>query len=257
MGTFDKKAAQDIERSYQTPEIIKQRIQTLDALALRAGESVLDVGCGTGLLLQLMSNQVGDKGRATGLDSSADMLELAKQRCDAIANVRLHQGSADDLKLDSKSFDAVTCTQTLLYVDRVEQALDEIHRVLKPKGRVAVLETDWRGLVLNSEDRDFTRRVVDAWDSGVASPNLPVKLTQLLRQTGFSAIRITPIPVLNTSHNENNYSASIIQWFAKSAVGQGVITQPESDHWLEQMRQLSEQNAYFFCVNRFLFTAIK
>ena len=257
MDTFDKKAAQDIERSYQTPEIIKQRIQTLDALALRAGESVLDVGCGTGLLLQLMSSQVGDKGRATGLDSSADMLELAKQRCDAIANVRLHQGSADDLKLDSESFDAVTCTQTLLYVDRVEQALDEIHRVLKPKGRVAVLETDWRGLVLNSEDRDFTRRVVDAWDSGVASPNLPVKLTQLLRQTGFSAIRVTPIPVLNTSHNENNYSASIIQWFAKSAVGQGVITQPESDQWLEQMRQLSEQNAYFFCVNRFLFTAIK
>ena len=88
MVTYDKKAAQDLDRSYQTPEIINQRIQTLDSLALRAGESVLDVGCGTGLLLQLMSNAVGDNGQAIGLDFSADMLEFAKQRCDKLANLR-------------------------------------------------------------------------------------------------------------------------------------------------------------------------
>ncbi len=257
MVTFDAQAVQEVERSYQTPEIINQRIKTLDALALKAGESVLDVGCGTGLLLQMMSNQVGDVGQATGLDFSADMLEMAKQRCAGLANVQLHQGSADDLNFTSESFNAVSCTQTLLYVEKVEQSLSEIYRVLKPKGRIAVLETDWRGLVLNSEDRNFTRRVVDAWDSEAVSPNLPVKLISLLKRVGFSATRVTPIPILNTSRNDNNFSSSMIRWFSKTAVKRGVISQEESDQWVAQIGRLSEQDAYFFCVNRFLFTAIK
>ena len=45
-------------------------------------------------------------------------------------------------------FDAVVCTQVLLYVPHVQTALEEMHRVLKPGGRIVVIETDWRGLVL-------------------------------------------------------------------------------------------------------------
>ena len=75
MITYDKKAAQEIERSYLTPEIIRQRSRTMDALALQAGEQVLDAGCGTGLLLEQMAQSVGDNGRVVGVDYSADMLE--------------------------------------------------------------------------------------------------------------------------------------------------------------------------------------
>ena len=68
MIKYDSKAARDIERSYLTPEIIKQRMQTLEALALRSGERVLDAGCGTGLLVEQMALAVGDKGQVTGVD---------------------------------------------------------------------------------------------------------------------------------------------------------------------------------------------
>ena len=257
MITYDRKAAEDIERSYQSPEIINQRNQTIKSLALRTGERVLDVGCGTGLLLQLMSKEVGDSGEAVGVDLSAEMLEFAMQRCGEFSNVRLSQGNAEDLEFNPESFDVVTCTQTLLYVDHVEQALREIHRVLKPQGRIAVLETDWRGLVFNNLDNDLIRRLVDAWDGSVASPNLPVKLSPLLKKQGFSAVEVTPIPILNTSLNGSSFSASMIQWFGNSAVKKGAISQQEADQWLQQVNQDSAQDAYFFCVNRFLFTAVK
>ena len=257
MVTYDRQAAQNTERSYRTPEIIQQRSRTLDALALQAGEQVLDAGCGTGLLLEQMAISVGDSGRVVGVDYSPDMLDMARHRCQDLGNVELHQGSVEQLDFESEKFDVVSCTQTLLYVAQVETALGEIHRVLKPHGRVGIIETDWRGVVFNSLDESLTRRILDAWDNAVESPNLPARLGGLLRQLNFSAIRVEAIPILNTSDSGKNFSSTMFKGFIKNALEQGAITQQESEQWQQQVRELVQQNAYFFCVNRFLFTAVK
>jgi len=257
MITYDKKAAQNIELSYQTPEIVRQRIQTLEALALRAGEHILDAGCGTGLLVRDMSSTIGSRGRITGVDFSNDMLEVAKKRCSELTNIELQQGSVTQLDFADNSFDAASCIQTLLYVDQVETALSELHRVLKPGGRVAIIETDWRGVVLNSFDEVMTRKILDAWDAAVSSPNLPVKLTPLLKKLNFSAIKITPIPILNTSYSDVNFSSGMLEYFSSYAVKNKIVTKDEATLWMTQIRNLSKTDSFFFCVNRFLFTAVK
>lgn len=257
MQRYDSKAAQRIERSYQTPEIIRQRLNTLDALALRAGERVLDAGCGTGLLAESMAGQVGSQGSVVGVDNSAAMLAVAQQRCAQLQQVELREASITELDFEAQSFDAASCTQVLLYVDQVELALEQLHRLLKPGGRLAIIETDWRGLVLNNQDEALTRRILDAWDGAVASPNLPVKLGAMLRRLGFSALRIEPIPVLNTSYLESNFSAGMVQFFAKNALDKNLISEDESKRWQAQLEQLGAQQEYFFCVNRFLFSAVK
>ena len=257
MITYDRKAAQNIERSYQTPEIIRQRLQTLSAMALRAGERVLDAGCGTGLLVETIAGIVGTSGSVVGIDCSNDMLDIARGRCADIAQVKLQLGSVIQLEQASDSFDAASCTQTLLYIDDVEAVLRELHRILKPGGRIAILETDWRGLVLNSADDEMTVKILKAWDHAVPSPNLPVKLTPLLRALNFSAIKVEAIPVLNTSYTADNFSASMLKYFADNAVRQNVISRAESKQWLQNLVELEQQDAYFFCVNRFLVTAVK
>jgi arsenite methyltransferase len=257
MVIYDKKAAQNIELSYQTPEIVRQRNQTLEALALRAGEKVLDAGCGTGLLVHDMSSTIGSQGRIIGVDFSDDMLELAKKRCAELTNIELQQGSVTQLGFADNSFDAASCIQTLLYVEDVETALSELHRVLKPGGRVAIIETDWRGVVLNSPDEVMTRKILDAWDAAVSSPNLPVKLIPLLKKLNFSAIRTTAIPILNTSYADVNFSAGMLEYFSTYAVKNKVITKDEAKLWMTQIQDLSKTESFFFCVNRFLFTAVK
>jgi len=79
----------------------------------------------------------------------------------------------------------------------------------------------------------------------------------LLRNLNFSAIRVEAIPILNTSDSGNNFSSLMFKGFIKNALKQGAITQQESEQWQQQVRELSQQNDYFFCVNRFLFTAVK
>jgi hypothetical protein len=112
-------------------------------------------------------------------------------------------------------------------------------------------------VVFNSLDESMTRRILTAWDDAVESPNLPVRLGKLLRELNFSAIRVEAIPILNSSDNGNNFSSRMLKGFAKNAVKHDAITQQESDQWQQQVQELVQQNAYFFCVNRFLFTAVK
>jgi arsenite methyltransferase len=257
MVQYNKDTAKEIERSYITPEMTLQRIRTLEGLSLQSGEHVLDAGCGTGFLAQELAMIVGPTGRVVGVDNSQDMLELATQRCQGLPQVELKKGFVEELPEQADSFDAVTSVQVLLYVNDVPKALSEIHRVLKPGGRIALLDTDWRGTVLNSSDEALTRRMLTAWDNAVPSPNLPVHLAPLLRRQGFTATRVDAIPIINTSYTPDNFAVGALEWIANYAEKQGAVSPKESSHWLADLKSLGENGEFFFCVNRFLFTAVK
>ena len=73
MVAYDEAEARKTDRAYQTPDVTRQRMRTLEALQLSAGEIVLDVGCGSGLLAHEMAALVGERGRVIGVDASEDM----------------------------------------------------------------------------------------------------------------------------------------------------------------------------------------
>lgn len=254
---FDERQSRATERIYRSPEIARQRLRTLERLALTAGEQVLDVGCGPGFLVRDMAMSVGEQGRVIGVDSSEPMLQLARRRCAGFDQVRLIQGRAEAIDEAAATFDAVSCSQVLLYVADVEAALAEMCRVLKPGARIVIVETDWRGAVIGGPDPKLSRRVLDAWDESVASPNLPVKLGPLLRKQGFNAVSVEAIPVLSTSYTANNYAVGMLDSLASYARKLGAVDQASAEHWLENLRRLGTAGEFFFCVNRFLFLAVK
>lgn len=257
MEKYDRQAAAFIERAYQAPEIINQRMRTLASLALVAGERVLDAGCGTGLLLEQQAGVVGPSGYAAGVDYSEDMLEVARKRCGELSQVDLRQGSVEHLDFDDDAFDAASCTQTLLYVSDLDAALAELRRVLKPGGRLAILETDWRGAVFNHPDLDVTRRMFDALDDSRANPHLVRQLRPLLKSLGFAAVRVEAIPLLNAGYSDNSFSAGMIENMVVTARRRRFIDDAEAAAWRKAYQELKSNDEYFFCVNRFLFTAVK
>src|SRR3954447_23709211 len=99
---FDERAAQHVERTYQTADVAAQRAAVLEAVALQAGERVLDVGCGPGFLMRAMA----EAGAAVvGIDPSESMRALAARRCSGLTNVELLEGHA--LRLPHAGYDAV------------------------------------------------------------------------------------------------------------------------------------------------------
>ncbi|MEM7336964.1 MAG: methyltransferase domain-containing protein, partial [Chloroflexota bacterium] len=176
MIEYDEQLSKETERGYLMPEIVNQRSRTMEALQLRAGEHVLDVGCGMGLLARDLALAVGENGRILGIDNSPSMIRLAKKRCVDFPQIELKEASVTQLSEPDNSFDVITCAQLLLYLPNVVQAIAEMHRVLKKGGRIAIVETDWRGVVFNTMDEALTRSLFEAWEASVPSPHLPGQL---------------------------------------------------------------------------------
>lgn len=257
MIEYNEQLAQETERSYQMPEIVAQRRRTLAALKLQPGEAVLDAGCGMGLLAREMGEIVGSDGRIIGIDNSTPMLNLARKRCADLPHISFANQSVQQLDLPDASFDVVTATQLLLYLPDVPAALAEMARLLKPNGRIAIIETDWRSVLFNTADDALTRRLFADWETSLPSPHLPEKLPGLLKGVGLTAVHIEAIPLLNTRYHPDNYSGGMVTYMLRTQLEAGTLTQPQADAYLNDLKQRSEHGEYFFCVNRYLFLGAK
>ncbi len=114
---------------------------------VRAGERVLDVACGRGSALLPASEAAGERGLIVGIDLSEGMVRaLADEvREQDRRNVGVCVMDAERLEFPDESFDCVLCGFSLYFFPRLEQALAEMHRVLKPGGRIAVTTWDKAG----------------------------------------------------------------------------------------------------------------
>lgn len=105
--------------------------------ALRAGERVLDVACGTGVVARLAAQAVGTGGTVAGLDIHPGMLAVARSATPGTA-IDWHEASAEAMPLPDGSFDAVLCQMGLQFVRDKHAAFREMHRVLIPGGRLVL-----------------------------------------------------------------------------------------------------------------------
>lgn len=113
--------------------------QVRDMLTLGSDDRLLDLGAGTGRMLQVLGPDVGE---ALGIDRSHEMLAVARANLKrwGLDNCQLRQGDILALPLESASFDAVVMHQVLHFLDRPWAAMAEAARVVRPGGRVLVVD---------------------------------------------------------------------------------------------------------------------
>ena len=154
--------------------------QTLNRAALQPGESLLDIGCGTGTLLhQLLPH----RGRMVGVDTSDEMLAIARRKL--LETVALIPAIAEHLPLPEAAFDVVVSTSAFHYFPRPEIALGEMKRVLKSGGRLII--TDWCHDYVTCQLCDF---FLQRFNSAHSRAYRARECIALLRAAGFKWVTV-------------------------------------------------------------------
>jgi ubiquinone/menaquinone biosynthesis C-methylase UbiE len=254
---FDEKSLLHLEKTYRAPEVVAQRRILLDTLAPRPAERVLDIGCGPGFVTEELARAVGLAGAVHAVDNSESAIAMTRRRCAEFAHVQVQFAEATQLPYPDEHFDAAISTQVYEFVAQLGVALSELHRVLRPGGRAAIIDTDWQTLLWHSNDPARMARVLKVWDEHLAHPVLPRTLGPLLREAGFLVSQCKVIPYLDVEYEPEGYSFNMTRTIHGFVRGRQGITPQEADAWAEELQNLAEAGAYFFCLNRFLFMAAK
>ncbi len=128
----------------------------------RAGERVLDLGCGAGFDAFVAALLVGERGTVVGLDLTREMLDVARRHADAwpLGNVAFRLGKAERLPFEASSFDLVVSNGVLNLVPDKDAAFQEAFRVLRPGGAFAVAD-----LLVTEEVPEEVLADMDAWST--------------------------------------------------------------------------------------------
>ncbi len=150
------------------------RARALDRLALNPGERVLEVGCGPGNSLQALREGVGAEGMVVAVDASRGMCRRAREHAAEWPNVHIVHGDARRLPVDD--FDAAYASMSLSAVPDPDGAVEAIHDLLRPGGRLVLLDAQpfprWPWRALNAVVVPVSKRLTD-W---VPEANLPRSL---------------------------------------------------------------------------------
>jgi ubiquinone/menaquinone biosynthesis C-methylase UbiE len=118
---------------------------TAELAELKKGESVLDIGCGTGAMALLAKQYVGETGSSCGIEPSLEMVSYARQKAKRQkVLIDIHPGVIEQIDYPSKSFDVILCLIVMHHMpdDTKVQGIKEMARTLKPGGRLVVVDSN-------------------------------------------------------------------------------------------------------------------
>ena len=224
---------------------VTRRQAVLQALNLEAGQTILDVGCGGGHLLEDLSLAVGEKGSVYGLDPSTVQIKSAKSRCMNLTNVELICNFANEIELATKSCDSVASIQTLEYIKDLDPTLQEITRVLKNNSMFINVSVLWDHFKFHGPEEKLNNLIHEAFKSHCFHQMLPMVLEGKLKKLGFSNIKNQELPFLVTKRHKNSPAAHAEVILSMHALKQGISEEKVLD-WQKQLEIAEKNKTYGF-----------
>jgi ubiquinone/menaquinone biosynthesis C-methylase UbiE len=240
---------------------VRLRARLIELAKLRRGDTVVEVGCGTGALLCELANSVSPGGRVIGIEPQPFLAESASQRlADAgyKVNSEVRNESANQLSLKSESAAACLAQTVLIHLpdEILLQSLLEMIRVVQRGGRVLSVDQDGDTWVIDHPNRHLTRRIVRFnSDQRYADGWTGRRLRRFFRQAGLSNVEIHAWPHVDIE--SDSYLFSMAKRLAGAAAEVGVISESEHLDWVRQLHESALAGHFFSSINYYACVGVR
>ncbi|MBI3859106.1 MAG: methyltransferase domain-containing protein [Thaumarchaeota archaeon] len=155
--------------------------------AIKAGDTVLDIGSGSGTDVLFSSLRTGPKGKVFGLDITDAMIEKARANIEKMGakNVKILKGDATEIPLDDASVDVVTSNGVLNLVPDKAKAFREIYRVLRPGGKIQISD-----IVVQSNVQKVCGLIPQLWADCIGGAAVESEYMKSIKEAGFGDAKV-------------------------------------------------------------------
>ncbi len=257
MLNFDAETTKILENAYQGADITRRRQASFDALCPAPGETILDIGCGNGLLTAELARAVGQKGRVIGIDPSDDMTAAAKARCRDYACVEFRTGVANALPFEDAMADKAVSMQVFEYVDDIDGAIADAMRCLKPGGRLVVSDLHFDTLIWFSDAPERMQAMISSWNRHFVSGSVPERLPALIKARGDKVDEVRSITLVDHQLKPDGIATMMLHLMRQFAVANAHVDPAVAQAWFDEQQSLAEAGRFFFSITQFIIIARK
>jgi ubiquinone/menaquinone biosynthesis C-methylase UbiE len=184
---YFNKVARIWDQKYCTLELDSFLTKFVPLFGLKAGQSVLDVGTGTGILIPFLIKAVGPSGSITAIDYAENMVQICSTKCSHLKNVSVKLRDIEEPGLPYGHYDAITCFGLFPHIVDKGKALRHMNQLLKAGGKLIIAHA------LSSAEIRSRHKIASSPVFYDALPEKP-EMERLLKQAGFVNLYIEDEP---------------------------------------------------------------
>ncbi|HLL79188.1 MAG TPA: methyltransferase domain-containing protein [Ktedonobacteraceae bacterium] len=233
------------------PTFTRMRDAYLAQLALPPTAHILELGCGTGVVMRALAQRSDFSGHLVGVDQSPVLITAARRLAaeeGVDQRIEFQVSDAHHLAVADSSFDAVIAHTLLSHVADPLMVLKEAARVVRPGGSVAIFDGDFASLTFAHPDRAFARVMDEALiEAVVTHPRLMRDLPRLLQQAGLDIM--ATIAYVYSEVGTGTFFAGFAEAYAPLVQHAGLMAASQVEDWLLEQRRALEQHTFFAACN--------
>jgi ubiquinone/menaquinone biosynthesis C-methylase UbiE len=234
------------------PGVARMRAWGRSVLDPQPGSFAVDIGSGTGSEVLALASQVGPSGSAVGVEPNSGLRAEAARRATG-STARFVDGTAYSLPFADSTVDIVRCERVWQHLDDPARAAAEIARILRPGGRVLVIDTDWATAIVHPGNPAVVASVRQFWMSRFVNPLSGRLLPGLLTAAGLTVVDRGSQALIQ----DPDALDGLITMTVATATAAGAITSAERDQLLADLRSGATRGDFHFSVTTFAALAVK